>query len=165
MFSCVLHRFPLEYVAIQNCSPYPFVSETEHLYPFVHEILFLWFPEDTGNMDWSWTVPTYEVYLNSFLLQWEIFKTFQTPLLAFLFLIVLLFIFLSLLELDPCSTNPCQFGGTCFVVGLSFQCTCRPGFTGNICENGGSNFLSKNSSIPSVNMFHRYFHKTLKTKK
>ncbi|GIY67510.1 adhesive plaque matrix protein 2 [Caerostris extrusa] len=36
----------------------------------------------------------------------------------------------------PCSTKPCQNGGTCTVDGQSFKCDCKPPFTGNTCEIG-----------------------------
>ncbi|GIX70670.1 hypothetical protein CEXT_58641 [Caerostris extrusa] len=36
----------------------------------------------------------------------------------------------------PCSTKPCQNGGTCTVDGQSFKCDCKPPFNGNTCEIG-----------------------------
>lgn len=35
---------------------------------------------------------------------------------------------------DPCANNPCSNGGTCMVVGDSFQCNCPPNFKGPRCE-------------------------------
>jgi len=41
---------------------------------------------------------------------------------------------------DPCVVNPCLYGGTCRRIGHSFQCTCQPGFTGDICQKGQFHF-------------------------
>jgi len=35
---------------------------------------------------------------------------------------------------DPCQNNPCNNGGTCLVVGDTFQCNCPPGFRGPRCD-------------------------------
>ena len=35
---------------------------------------------------------------------------------------------------DPCSTNPCQHGGTCTSDGSSHTCDCPTGYTGDNCE-------------------------------
>lgn len=35
---------------------------------------------------------------------------------------------------DECSSGPCQNGGTCRDGHLSFSCSCKPGFTGKMCE-------------------------------
>lgn len=34
---------------------------------------------------------------------------------------------------SPCSSNPCQNGGTCRVRGDSYTCSCRTGFAGTFC--------------------------------
>ncbi|MBK8252057.1 MAG: RCC1 repeat-containing protein [Polyangiaceae bacterium] len=39
----------------------------------------------------------------------------------------------------PCSTNPCQNGGACVVVGAGFECNCPCGFGGNLCESPPDN--------------------------
>ncbi|XP_033120853.1 fibropellin-3-like [Anneissia japonica] len=36
----------------------------------------------------------------------------------------------------PCSTNPCQNGGACTVVGSNYTCTCSGCFTGTNCQTG-----------------------------
>ena len=38
---------------------------------------------------------------------------------------------------DKCVGNPCKNGGTCIpdIPGNSFTCNCRPGYTGNKCQN------------------------------
>ncbi|MCL4137791.1 UNVERIFIED_CONTAM: hypothetical protein GTU68_008333, partial [Idotea baltica] len=38
------------------------------------------------------------------------------------------------LRQDPCSPNPCQYGGTCARRGFNFVCTCPPSRQGSQCE-------------------------------
>ena len=38
------------------------------------------------------------------------------------------------LELDECSSGPCQNNGTCFSDLDNYHCTCLMGFTGRNCE-------------------------------
>ncbi|XP_053355426.1 sushi, nidogen and EGF-like domain-containing protein 1 isoform X2 [Clarias gariepinus] len=38
------------------------------------------------------------------------------------------------IDIDECSSNPCQNGGTCTDKVNSFTCQCPPGFTGTLCE-------------------------------
>lgn len=44
-------------------------------------------------------------------------------------------------DIDECSSYPCQNGGTCTDGVNSFTCHCPPGFTGTLCETGEINFL------------------------
>ena len=37
-----------------------------------------------------------------------------------------------------CSPNPCQNMGTCAEMSPGFNCTCLPGFTGKLCDQGKS---------------------------
>ena len=45
------------------------------------------------------------------------------------------------LDINDCSSNPCQNGGQCQDGVASFKCKCRTGFQGTRCE------ISKNFSI------------------
>ena len=48
--------------------------------------------------------------------------------------IIILFMFFS--DINECSSNPCQNGGSCFDSVDFYNCTCLPGFEGVNCENG-----------------------------
>ena len=37
-------------------------------------------------------------------------------------------------EINDCTWNPCQFGGTCKDGVNSFKCTCQTGFSGEFCQ-------------------------------
>ena len=53
-----------------------------------------------------------------------------------LFLTVQYFIYLA--DIDDCSPNPCENGGTCTDGVNSHNCFCVTGFNGTNCENGQS---------------------------
>ncbi|RXG69291.1 Cadherin-related tumor suppressor [Armadillidium vulgare] len=48
------------------------------------------------------------------------------------------------LRQDPCSPNPCQFGGTCSRRGFNFVCTCPPSRQGSQCEVDKTNACDNN---------------------
>ena len=37
-------------------------------------------------------------------------------------------------EIDECSCNPCQHEGTCTDYINAFQCSCKAGYKGNVCQ-------------------------------
>ena len=39
-------------------------------------------------------------------------------------------------NIDECAGDPCRNGAYCLDGLNSFTCTCAPGFTGKLCENG-----------------------------
>ena len=41
---------------------------------------------------------------------------------------------LSLLELSPCSHNPCLHKGVCFEKGSMYTCQCKKGYRGHTCQ-------------------------------
>ena len=43
-----------------------------------------------------------------------------------------------ILELDPCTSNPCQNGGKCISDIHTFKCICPARYSGDYCE--GSNY-------------------------
>lgn len=45
-------------------------------------------------------------------------------------------IFISLTDIDECSSGPCQNGGTCLDQINNFECLCVTGYTGHQCETG-----------------------------
>lgn len=57
------------------------------------------------------------------------------------------FLCLWLLDVDECDPNPCINDGTCFDNVKSFQCQCKEGFTGPICDIGLEFSLSNLSSF------------------
>jgi len=44
--------------------------------------------------------------------------------------------FSSVLDINECSSNPCQNGATCIEGINAFTCTCSPGYAGTTCETG-----------------------------
>ena len=38
--------------------------------------------------------------------------------------------------MDECLKSPCQNGGVCRNIHGSYQCDCKPGYTGRHCETG-----------------------------
>lgn len=55
------------------------------------------------------------------------------------FLIIYLFKFFSILEIDLCASNPCSHG-YCTNFRTSYACTCKHGFTGINCDKSESIF-------------------------
>lgn len=45
-------------------------------------------------------------------------------------------------ETDPCSSSPCQNGGTCARNGTQFRCDCGPGFGGPLCQHNLNECMS-----------------------
>ena len=43
-------------------------------------------------------------------------------------------VFLILLDIGECLSDPCQHGGTCVDNINAFTCICTIGYTGNVCE-------------------------------
>ena len=39
-------------------------------------------------------------------------------------------------DINECSSNPCNNGGTCIDQDDGFECKCHPGYTGDHCETG-----------------------------
>ncbi len=52
--------------------------------------------------------------------------------------------FVAVTGVMPCTSNPCQNGGTCVDLDDSFSCTCRGGFGGTVCS---SEFYSHRFSV------------------
>ena len=40
------------------------------------------------------------------------------------------------LDVNECSSNPCQNGGACYDFVNKFNCTCAAGYEGTLCETG-----------------------------
>ena len=49
------------------------------------------------------------------------------------------FLFSKLTDIDECSSNPCENGGTCIDAVNMYTCSCAAGFNGTNCET--SKFL------------------------
>ena len=51
------------------------------------------------------------------------------------------FLKMSYYDVGPCASNPCINGGTCSVIGRrkieKYQCKCKLGYYGKICEKKG----------------------------
>ena len=45
-----------------------------------------------------------------------------------------MFVFYLFLDINDCSRNPCQNGGSCIDGVNQFTCQCKPGFLGINCE-------------------------------
>ena len=43
---------------------------------------------------------------------------------------------LTFVDVDECSSNPCQNGGSCTDAVNSYSCSCVAGYTGTTCETG-----------------------------
>lgn len=57
-----------------------------------------------------------------------------------------------------CATNPCQNGGTCSPLFMSFTCACLPGYSGDRCQGKLQYVHSCNLSIWSIFSFILYYH-------
>ena len=40
------------------------------------------------------------------------------------------------LDIDECTSEPCQNGGTCIAENNTYKCMCATGFNGQNCDNG-----------------------------
>ena len=49
------------------------------------------------------------------------------------------FLLLIVADIDECSSDPCQNGGTCTDLVNSHTCACQAGYDGDNCQNGTSN--------------------------
>ena len=56
------------------------------------------------------------------------------------------------LDINECSSTPCQNGGTCTDAVNSYTCACVPGYTGTNCETGDYNF---DKNIHNNNLLHK----------
>ena len=51
-------------------------------------------------------------------------------------------------DINECSSNPCQNGGSCYMDKINmFSCQCLPGYIGVKCETGIGNFEVHSYSI------------------
>ena len=44
--------------------------------------------------------------------------------------------FYFVVDINDCSPNPCQHGGSCLDLVADFRCSCTPGFEGKTCATG-----------------------------
>ena len=54
----------------------------------------------------------------------------------FLFPLLYIYFFVNTLDIDECSSAPCQNGGSCIDQVNSFRCDCSGGYEGTRCEIG-----------------------------
>lgn len=53
-------------------------------------------------------------------------------------------------DINDCKINPCENGGTCVDRVNAFQCICKEGWEGALCNISKSSTRTKESSISSV---------------
>ena len=53
-------------------------------------------------------------------------------------------------EIDECLSSPCQNGGRCTDLLMSFNCSCPAGFTGDVCETGAFSSSSNSSNCEGL---------------
>jgi hypothetical protein len=88
-----------------------------------------------------------------------------------------LFIFSKLIiKVNPCITNPCLNGGNCVVSNNQATCSCRQGYSGNLCQitdrcltnpclNGGTCVPANNANGYICQCLNNYFGNICETRK
>ena len=55
------------------------------------------------------------------------------------------------LDINDCSPNPCQNGGTCTDQVNNYTCSCAAGYTGKICQTGKCNVQNPGAPLTYFN--------------
>ena len=61
-------------------------------------------------------------------------------------------ILLSFLDINECSSVPCQNGGTCVDQVNGYKCTCSPGYTGSNCQTSMFKYQTAGQSLNIINL-------------